>query len=72
MWVSSVFISEVVRAFRIVKETLAGMSRRPEEARGSKAQCYLPHPNGGLLFLQLSCLGVYILPREWELPLKQH
>lgn len=30
-------MSQVVRAFRPVKETLAGMSRRPGEARGSKA-----------------------------------
>lgn len=59
---SSVCVSEVVRAFRPVKETLAGMSRRPEEARGSKAQCHLPHPMVAFSFSSSLVLGSIYYP----------
>lgn len=42
MWMSSVFTPEVFGVFRTVNQTLAGMSKRPEEARGSGAE--LPPP----------------------------
>ena len=62
MWVSCVLSAEVVRAFWIVQETLAGMNGRPEVVHGINRQSVLPHHHSGLSLSQLSCSGVSTPP----------
>lgn len=60
MWVCSVIISEVIRAFRTVKDV--------QKTRGGtwqqRAECYFLLPMVAFLLSQLSYPGVSILP--WE------
>lgn len=68
MWVSSVLIAEVVRAFWTVQETLAGMSGRPEEACDSKGQSVTsPTPMVAFSFPSSLVLGSIYYPGSWEL-----